>query len=382
MPQIRGMHEGDRSRKVTLVDHGFRLPSALDNRPLRFDEFEERVPQFIYVSATPGDYEESVTQQEVEQIIRPTGLLDPKIDVRPVRGQIDDLIAEIKARVAKRERVLVTTLTKRMAEDLTDHLLDEGVRVNYMHSDTATLDRVEIIRDLRVGKIDVLVGINLLREGLDIPEVSLVAILDADKEGFLRNRRSLIQTMGRAARNAQGEVIMYADTITDSMREAIGETRRRRQIQEAFNEEHGIVPRTVKKSITDVSSFISEAEATLEGKTRDRHGTGGHGAFETLSDVPAAEPADDGAAADSIAAELALLSEHEVTDVLDALEEEMAVASEAMDFETAARIRDQIVAIRTRVEGSSADAVIARLKSGARKGSAHATRRRYRPHKK
>lgn len=382
VPQIRGMHEGDRSRKVTLVDHGFRLPSALDNRPLRFDEFEERVPQFIYVSATPGDYEESVTQQEVEQIIRPTGLLDPKIDVRPVRGQIDDLIAEIKARVAKRERVLVTTLTKRMAEDLTDHLLDEGVRVNYMHSDTATLDRVEIIRDLRVGKIDVLVGINLLREGLDIPEVSLVAILDADKEGFLRNRRSLIQTMGRAARNAQGEVIMYADTITDSMREAIGETRRRRQIQEAFNEEHGIVPRTVKKSITDVSSFISEAEATLEGKTRDRHGTGGHGAFETLSDVPAADLADDGAAADSIAAELALLSEHEVTDVLDALEEEMAVASEAMDFETAARIRDQIVAIRTRVEGSSADAVIARLKSGARKGSAHATRRRYRPHKK
>ena len=382
VPQIRGMHEGDRSRKVTLVDHGFRLPSALDNRPLRFDEFEERVPQFIYVSATPGDYEESVTQQEVEQIIRPTGLLDPKIDVRPVRGQIDDLIAEIKARVAKRERVLVTTLTKRMAEDLTDHLLDEGVRVNYMHSDTATLDRVDIIRDLRMGKIDVLVGINLLREGLDIPEVSLVAILDADKEGFLRNRRSLIQTMGRAARNAQGEVIMYADTITDSMREAIGETRRRRQIQEAFNEEHGIVPRTVKKSITDVSSFISEAEATLEGKTRDRHGTGGHGAFETLSDVPAADPADDGAAADSIAAELALLSEHEVTDVLDALEEEMAVASEAMDFETAARIRDQIVAIRTRVEGSSADAVIARLKSGARKGSAHATRRRYRPHKK
>ncbi len=382
VPQIRGMHEGDRSRKVTLVDHGFRLPSALDNRPLRFDEFEERVPQFIYVSATPGDYEESVTQQEVEQIIRPTGLLDPKIDVRPVRGQIDDLIAEIKARVAKKERVLVTTLTKRMAEDLTDHLLDEGVRVNYMHSDTATLDRVEIIRDLRVGKIDVLVGINLLREGLDIPEVSLVAILDADKEGFLRNRRSLIQTMGRAARNAQGEVIMYADTITDSMREAIGETQRRRQIQEAFNEEHGIVPRTVKKSITDVTSFISEAEATLEGKTRDRHGTGSHGAFETLSNAPAAEQADDGAAADSIAAELALLSEHEVTDVLDALEEEMAVASEAMDFEAAARIRDQIVAIRTRVEGSSADAVIARLKSGARKGSAHATRRRYRPHKK
>ena len=380
VPQIRGMYEGDRSRKVTLVDHGFRLPSALDNRPLRFDEFEERVPQFIYVSATPGDYEESVTQQEVEQIIRPTGLLDPKVDVRPVHGQIDDLISEIKERVAKKERVLVTTLTKRMAEDLTDHLLDEGVRVNYMHSDTATLDRVEIIRDLRTGKIDVLVGINLLREGLDIPEVSLVAILDADKEGFLRNRRSLIQTMGRAARNAQGEVIMYADSVTDSMREAIGETARRRQIQEAFNREHGIVPRTVKKSITDVSSFISEAERTLEGKTRDRHGTGSHGAFETLSGSGAQEGSEE--TARSVADELAGLSKTELADVVDALEEEMAVASEAMDFETAARLRDQIVEIRTRIEGGTADEVIARLKAGARRGSAHATRRRYRPHKK
>ena len=376
-PKDRGMYEGDRSRKVTLVDHGFRLPSALDNRPLRFDEFEARVPQFIYVSATPGDYEESVTQQQVEQIIRPTGLLDPKVDVRPVNGQIDDLISEIKERVAKKERVLVTTLTKRMAEDLTDHLLDEGVRVNYMHSDTATLDRVDIIRDLRVGKIDVLVGINLLREGLDIPEVSLVAILDADKEGFLRNRRSLIQTMGRAARNAQGEVIMYADTITDSMRAAIGETNRRRALQEAFNEEHGIVPRTVKKSITDVSSFISEAEATLEGKTRDRHGTGSHGAFESLSAREESETT-----ARSVAEELASLSKEELADVLDALEEEMAAASEAMDFEAAARIRDQIVEIRTRVEGGSADEVIERLKAGARKGSAHATRRRYRPRRK
>ena len=380
VPQIRGMYEGDRSRKVTLVDHGFRLPSALDNRPLRFDEFEERVPQFIYVSATPGDYEESVTQQEVEQIIRPTGLLDPKVEVRPVHGQIDDLISEIKERVAKKERVLVTTLTKRMAEDLTDHLLDEGVRVNYMHSDTATLDRVDIIRDLRVGKIDVLVGINLLREGLDIPEVSLVAILDADKEGFLRNRRSLIQTMGRAARNAQGEVIMYADAVTDSMREAIGETARRRQIQEAFNREHGIVPRTVKKSITDVSSFISDAERTLEGKTRDRHGTGSHGAFESLAAAP--EAPESAEVAQSVAAELAGLSSSEVSDVLDALEEEMEVASEAMDFETAARLRDQIVAIRTHLEGSSADDVIARLKAGARKGSAHAARRRYRPRRK
>ena len=252
--------------------------------------------------------------------------------------------------------------------------------MNYMHSDTATLDRVDIIRDLRMGKIDVLVGINLLREGLDIPEVSLVAILDADKEGFLRNRRSLIQTMGRAARNAQGEVIMYADAVTDSMREAIGETARRRQIQEAFNREHGIVPRTVKKSITDVSSFISDAERTLEGKTRDRHGTGSHGAFESLAAAP--EAPESAEVAQSVAAELAGLSSSEVSDVLDALEEEMEVASEAMDFETAARLRDQIVAIRTHLEGSSADDVIARLKAGARKGSAHAARRRYRPRRK
>ena len=268
VPQIRGMYEGDRSRKVTLVEHGFRLPSALDNRPLRFDEFEARIPQFIYVSATPGDYEESVAQQQVEQIIRPTGLLDPSVEVRPIRGQIDDLISEVKERVAKKERVLVTTLTKRMAEDLTDHLLDEGIKVNYMHSDTATLDRVAIIKELRQGKIDVLVGINLLREGLDIPEVSLVAILDADKEGFLRNRRSLIQTMGRAARNAQGSVIMYADRITDSMRIAIDETRRRRKLQESFNAKHGIVPQTIHKSIADISQFIDEAAENVDKRQR------------------------------------------------------------------------------------------------------------------
>ncbi|MBQ6523305.1 MAG: excinuclease ABC subunit UvrB [Atopobiaceae bacterium] len=379
VPQIRGMYEGDRSRKVTLVEHGFRLPSALDNRPLRFDEFEQRIPQYIYVSATPGDYEERVSQQSVEQVIRPTGLLDPKVDVRPIRGQIDDLIDEIKTRTEKGERVLVTTLTKRMAEDLTDHLLDEGVKVNYMHSDTATLDRVEIIRDLRVGKISVLVGINLLREGLDIPEVSLVAILDADKEGFLRNRRSLIQTMGRAARNAGGEVIMYADTITDSMREAIDETARRRRIQEAFNEEHGIVPRTIKKSITDVASFIEEANATLEGKDRSRGDSLGHGAFYSGADEPARESE---ASAQSVADELSQLPPEEVSQVLSALEEEMAEAAASMDFERAARLRDQVVALRGALEGESEADVIARLKRTDRKGSAHATRRRYRKHKK
>ena len=383
VPQVRGMHEGDRSRKITLVEHGFRLPSALDNRPLRFDEFEARVPQFLYVSATPGDYEEQVSQQTVEQIIRPTGLLDPKIDVRPVRGQIDDLTSEIRERVARHERVLVTTLTKRMAEDHTDHLLDEGLKVNYMHSDTATLDRVDIIRDLRTGKIDVLVGINLLREGLDIPEVSLVAILDADKEGFLRNRRSLIQTMGRAARNAHGEVIMYADVVTDSMRVAIDETRRRRSVQEAYNAEHGIVPKTVSKSIADISSFIEEAEDTLGDKTRDRHGTGSHGAFESLVNVEQDARARSEATAKSVAAELAKkLPREELTRLMETLEADMAAASEAMDFERAAELRDQLVELRSKVEGTTEDEVMARLKAGARKGSAHATRRRYHPRKK
>ncbi len=373
VPQIRGMHEGDRSRKITLVEHGFRLPSALDNRPLRFDEFEARVPQFIYVSATPGDYEETVSQQQVEQIIRPTGLLDPMVDVRPVRGQIDDLLGEIKDRVARKERVLVTTLTKRMAEDLTDHLLDEGIRVNYMHSDTATLDRVEIIRDLRQGKIDVLVGINLLREGLDIPEVSLVAILDADKEGFLRNRRSLIQTMGRAARNAEGKVVMYADTVTDSMQQAIDETLRRRQLQEAYNAEHGIVPRTVKKSITDIASFISEADANV-GKRKRKDG-----AFYTASGEGADEQ---GAPEERHVFELGDLSRTELEEVAAGLEEEMIRASEDMDFERAAAARDRLVEVKAHLEGVSEDDVMARLKAGARKGSAHATRKKYRPRKK
>lgn len=376
VPQIRGMHEGDRSRKVTLVEHGFRLPSALDNRPLRFDEFEARIPQFIYVSATPGDYELRVSQNNVEQIIRPTGLLDPKIDVRPVRGQIDDLIDEINTRVAKHERVLVTTLTKRMAEDLTDHLLDAGIRVNYMHSDTATMDRVEILRSLRQGKIDVLVGINLLREGLDLPEVSLVAILDADKEGFLRNRRSLIQTIGRAARNAEGEVIMYADTVTDSMREAIDETHRRRAIQMQFNEEHGIKPKTVRKAISDISSFIAEAEETVGKKDRSRGDTLGHGAF--FSPAADDDAGVEGAASmgERLAEELSELPQEELARVIATMEDDMRAASEAMDFEEAARLRDAVVSLKAMAEGTSEDEVIEALRKSARKGSVFASGRK------
>ena len=376
VPQIRGMHEGDRSRKVTLVEHGFRLPSALDNRPLRFDEFEARIPQFIYVSATPGDYELRVSQNNVEQIIRPTGLLDPKIDVRPVHSQIDDLIDEINTRVAKHERVLVTTLTKRMAEDLTDHLLDAGIRVNYMHSDTATMDRVEILRSLRQGKIDVLVGINLLREGLDLPEVSLVAILDADKEGFLRNRRSLIQTIGRAARNAEGEVIMYADTVTDSMREAIDETNRRRAIQMQFNEEHGIKPKTVRKAISDISSFIAEAEETVGKKDRSRGDTLGHGAF--FSPAADDDAGDEGAASmgERLAEELSELPQEELARVIATMEDDMRAASEAMDFEEAARLRDAVVSLKAMAEGTSEDEVIEALRKSARKGSVFASGRK------
>ena len=377
VPQIRGMHEGDRSRKVTLVEHGFRLPSALDNRPLRFDEFEARIPQFIYVSATPGDYELRVSQNNVEQIIRPTGLLDPKIDVRPVRGQIDDLLDEIKVRTARHERVLVTTLTKRMAEDLTDHLLDAGVKVNYMHSDTATLDRVEILRDLRAGKIDVLVGINLLREGLDLPEVSLVAILDADKEGFLRNRRSLIQTIGRAARNAEGEVIMYADTITDSMREAIDETARRREIQMAYNKEHGIEPKTVRKAINDISSFIAEASETLGKRDRSRGDSLGHGEFFTPAGEGGADAAPGVEASDGqrLAQELSELPPDELQRIIAQMEDDMRSASEAMDFEEAARLRDAVVHLKALAEGTSEDEVIERLRRDARKGSKFASGR-------
>ena len=377
VPQIRGMHEGDRSRKVTLVEHGFRLPSALDNRPLRFDEFEARIPQFIYVSATPGDYELRVSQNNVEQIIRPTGLLDPKIDVRPVRGQIDDLLDEIRERTARHERVLVTTLTKRMAEDLTDYLLDAGVKVNYMHSDTATMDRVEILRDLRRGKIDVLVGINLLREGLDLPEVSLVAILDADKEGFLRNRRSLIQTIGRAARNAEGEVIMYADTVTDSMREAIDETQRRREIQMAYNEEHHIEPKTVRKAINDISSFIAEATENVGKRDRSRGDTLGHGEFFTPAggeSVTGDTPEQTGS---ELVQEMAKLPQAELARVIAAMEEDMRAASEAMDFEQAANLRDTLVQLKAVAEGGTEEEIIERLRAGARKGLAFGgTRRR------
>lgn len=328
VPQIRGMFEGDRSRKITLAEHGFRLPSCLDNRPLRFDEFESKVPQFVYVSATPGDYEERVSQAKVEQIIRPTGLLDPKIDVRNSRSQIDDIIDEVKSRAKDDERVLITTLTKKMAEDLTDHLLDNGVRARYMHSDIATLERVEILNDLRAGEFDVLVGINLLREGLDLPEVSLVAILDADKEGFLRNHRSLIQTIGRAARNVSGEVIMYCEKITDSMRTAIDETNRRRKIQIAYNEEHGIEPKTIRKAINSIMSFVGDEKSTEE-----------------------------------VNQELADLSRTEVLRIISSLEDDMAQAAKDMDYEAAARLRDQIVKLRASVEGSSEEEVLERLKS-------------------
>ena len=344
VPQIRGMHEGDRSRKITLVEHGFRLPSCLDNRPLRYDEFEQKVKQFIYVSATPGDYEYQVSEQVVEQIIRPTGLLDPEIEVRPTKSQIDDIIDEAKDASARKERVLITTLTKKMAEDLTDHLLDQGIKARYMHSDIATLERVEILRELRKGTFDVLVGINLLREGLDLPEVSLVAILDADKEGFLRNYRSLIQTTGRAARNAKGRVIMYADRITDSMNRAITETKRRREIQIAYNKEHGIVPTTINKGISDINDHIQKEIAQTS--------------------------------AEEVNLELAAFSRNEVMRIINAKEDEMIEASEKMDFELAASLRDEIVYLRSQIEGSTESDVLEKLKHDSRKGSAFAAGRK------
>ena len=261
IPQIGAMYHGDQSRKTTLVDYGFRLPSAKDNRPLSFSEFEDRIDQIMFVSATPGTYEEEHELLRAEQVIRPTGLLDPEVEIRPVEGQIDDLVAEVKKETEKKNKILITTLTKRMAEDLTDYMKELGIRVRYLHSDIDTLERTEIVRDMRLDVFDVLVGINLLREGLDIPEITLVAILDADKEGFLRSETSLIQTIGRAARNAEGHVIMYADTVTDSMRQAIDETMRRRQIQMAYNEEHGITPTTIQKSVRDLISISKKVAA-------------------------------------------------------------------------------------------------------------------------
>lgn len=314
MPQIRGMYNGDRARKQMLVDYGFRLPSALDNRPLRLEEFEQHVNQIVYVSATPGPYEMEQTATVVQQIIRPTGLLDPEVEIRPIMGQIDDLVGEIHERIEKDQRVFVTTLTKKMAEDLTDYFKELGLKVKYLHSDIKTLERTEIIRDLRLGEFDILIGINLLREGIDVPEVSLIAILDADKEGFLRSERSLVQTMGRAARNAEGKVIMYADKITDSMQRAMDETARRRAIQEAYNEEHGIEPKTIIKEIRDLI-FIS--------KTADKD--------ETV--VQLDKSYED-------------LSRQEKADLLMKLEREMKDAAKALDFETAATLRDTILELK------------------------------------
>lgn len=314
LPQIRGMFNGDQARKQVLVDHGFRLPSAKDNRPLRFEEFEKKTAQLVYVSATPGPYEIEHTPKMVEQIIRPTGLLDPVIEVRPIKGQIDDLIGEIHKRVEKDERVLVTTLTKKMSEDLTAYLKELGIKVAYLHSEIKTLDRIEIIRELRMGKHDVLIGINLLREGLDIPEVSLVTILDADKEGFLRSERSLIQTIGRAARNSNGKVIMYADKITKSMDIALNETKRRREIQEAYNLEHGITPTTIKKKVPELirATFVAEEDGDYEGKVRT----------------------------------LRPKNKKEREKLIESMEQEMKDAAKALDFERAAELRDLILELK------------------------------------
>ena len=309
LPQVRAMYNGDRARKTTLVDYGFRLPCAFDNRPLKFNEFEQRVNQIVYVSATPGDYERERSGQIVEQVIRPTGLLDPKVEVRPVEGQIDDLIGEINQRAERNERVLVTTLTKKMAEDLTSYLKNAGIRVHYLHHDIDTIERQEIIRDLRLGKFDVLVGINLLREGLDLPEVSLVAILDADKEGFLRSETSLIQTIGRAARNAQGLVVMYADTVTPSMRAAIDETERRREKQDAFNRAHGIVPKTIIKSVRELVNLGGEEPKEFDADEKQ-------------------------------------LTKPQRLELIAKLEKEMREASKLLEFEYAAELRDRIIKLR------------------------------------
>jgi excinuclease ABC subunit B len=332
VPQIGGMYEGDMSRKRSLVDHGFRLPSAMDNRPLRFEEFVERIGQTVYLSATPGPYELTKTQGEVvEQVIRPTGLVDPEIIVKPTEGQIDDLLAEIHERAARNERVLVTTLTKRMAEDLTDYLLDQGVRVRYLHSEVDTLRRVELLRQLRLGEFDVLVGINLLREGLDLPEVSLVSILDADKEGFLRSQRSLIQTIGRAARNVSGQVHMYADTVTDSMATAIGETNRRRERQLQYNAENGIDPQPLRKKIADITDLIAREEADTEALI-------GSGSRTAAAPV--------GSSRLSARRDGAALPAEELTALIAELTEQMHTAAEQLQFELAARYRDEAAELK------------------------------------
>ena len=313
LPQVRAMYNGDRARKTTLVDYGFRLPCAYDNRPLKFEEFEQRVNQVVYVSATPGDYERTRSGQIVEQVIRPTGLLDPKVEVRPVEGQIDDLIGEINDRTARNERVLVTTLTKRMAEDLTSYLQGAGIKVRYMHHDIDAMERMEIIRDLRLGTFHVLIGINLLREGLDLPEVSLVAILDADKEGFLRSETALIQTIGRAARNADGMVILYADTITPSMRRAMDETQRRREKQDAFNKAHGIVPRTIIKSVRDLLDISAQDDSKTDAQRRG---------------------------------EIKAMTKQQKAEQIARLEKQMKEAAKMLEFELAAALRDQIIELR------------------------------------
>lgn len=315
MPELRAMYNGDRNRKKTLIDYGFRLPSALDNRPLKLQEFEKHVNQILYVSTTPGDYELERTDHKVEQIIRPTGLLDPKIEVRPIDGQIDDLVGEINKRIDKDERVFVTTLTKKMAEDLTDYLKDLGIKVRYLHSDIKTLERMQILRDLRLGKFDVLIGINLLREGIDVPEVSLVAILDADKEGFLRAYRPLVQTMGRAARNANGEVIMYADKITDSMREAIDATNRRRELQMQFNKEHNITPKTIIKPIRRAISVTKDTEEKEKS--------------DSFADLNFDE-----------------LTAKQRQEMIKNLQAQMQEAAKKLDFEEAATLRDAIMELQ------------------------------------
>lgn len=336
VPQIGGMFEGDRSRKRTLVDHGFRLPSALDNRPLMWDEFQERIGQTVYMSATPGRYESEVAPDFVEQIIRPTGLVDPKIVVKPTQGQVDDLMNEIHERVEKNQRVLVTTLTKKMAEDLTEYLSERGIRVEYLHSDVDTLRRVEILRELRMGKFDVLVGINLLREGLDLPEVALVSILDADKQGFLRSTTSLIQTIGRAARHVSGEVHMYADQITPNMKEAIDETEHRRAKQIAFNKEHGINPQPLRKKISDVTDMLAREDIDTEELLSTGYRGAGHGPsskerFEAGTDVRA---------------RLAATNEAELESLIKEVSDQMHAAAEQLQFEVAARLRDEVADLK------------------------------------